>query len=244
MRSRAHTTAARESGVSADARFSRAMRPRRDRRAGPQPRCRPDRRRLARARRGRRPCARQRLARGRARGRPARARRPAAAAVARPQLRRGVARLEARSRRLRSRRHGVGAGYAKDAAHHGRSSWPRSRSPRPPRGISRPGHGKKPATIALPNGFQPGGARHQGSHLLHGVARDRCDLRWVTQDGTGSLLVQPQAGGSATGIVVDHGRLYVAGGATGKAFVYDARTGADLGSFQLATGRASSTASS
>jgi sugar lactone lactonase YvrE len=49
------------------------------------------------------------------------------------------------------------------------------------------------------------------------------------------VLVAGQAGRSAIGIKVDRGnRLFVAGGATGQAFVYDARTGADLASYQLA----------
>jgi hypothetical protein len=49
------------------------------------------------------------------------------------------------------------------------------------------------------------------------------------------VLVAGQAGRSAIGIKVDRGnRLFVAGGATGQAFVYDARTGADLASDQLA----------
>ncbi|MDF2745220.1 MAG: superoxide dismutase [Actinomycetia bacterium] len=51
------------------------------------------------------------------------------------------------------------------------------------------------------------------------------------------MLVPGQPGvRSAIGIKVDRrNRLFVAGGATGKAFVYDARTGADLASYQLAT---------
>ena len=49
------------------------------------------------------------------------------------------------------------------------------------------------------------------------------------------MLVPGQTGRSAIGIKVDkRNRLFVAGGATGKAFVYDARTGADLASYQLA----------
>ena len=49
------------------------------------------------------------------------------------------------------------------------------------------------------------------------------------------MLVEGQPGRSAIGIKVDHrrNRLFVAGGATGKAFVYDARTGEDLASYQL-----------
>jgi hypothetical protein len=35
---------------------------------------------------------------------------------------------------------------------------------------------------------------------------------------------------------VDRGRLWVAGGGTGMAFVYDASSGADVTSYQLSTG--------
>jgi outer membrane protein assembly factor BamB len=98
-----------------------------------------------------------------------------------------------------------------------------------------PGHGK-PSTIALPNGFQPEGLAIRGHTFYTGSLATGAIYAGSLKTGTGSLLVQPQAGRSATGIAVDHGRLYVAGGATGKAFVYDARTGAELGSYQLATG--------
>ena len=51
------------------------------------------------------------------------------------------------------------------------------------------------------------------------------------------MLVPPRPGErNAIGIKVDkRNRLFVAGGPTGKAFVYDARTGEDLASYQLAT---------
>jgi hypothetical protein len=99
-----------------------------------------------------------------------------------------------------------------------------------------PGHGKRPATIALPNGFQPEGLAIRGHTFYSGSLATGAIYAGSLKTGMGSLVVQPQPGRSATGIAFDHGRLYVAGGATGKAFVYDARTGADLGSFQLATG--------
>lgn len=55
--------------------------------------------------------------------------------------------------------------------------------------------------------------------------------------GAGEVLVQPQAGRAAIGLKVSRdGRLFVAGGPTGKAFVYDARTGAPLAEHVLATG--------
>jgi hypothetical protein len=61
----------------------------------------------------------------------------------------------------------------------------------------------------------------------------RGDLR----TGTGDVLVQPQAGRAAIGLKVSRdGRLFVAGGPTGKAFVYDARTGAALAEHALAGG--------
>jgi outer membrane protein assembly factor BamB len=99
-----------------------------------------------------------------------------------------------------------------------------------------PGHGSKPTTIALPNGFQPEGLAIRGRTFYTGSLATGAVYAGSLETGAGALVVQPQSGRSATGIAVDHGRLYVAGGATGKAFVYDARTGADLGSFQLATG--------
>jgi sugar lactone lactonase YvrE len=43
-------------------------------------------------------------------------------------------------------------------------------------------------------------------------------------------------GRAAIGLEFDHGRLFVAGGPTGKAFVYDARTGADIATYELSAG--------
>ncbi len=104
------------------------------------------------------------------------------------------------------------------------------------------GHGKGkhphkpfpfPATISLPKGFQPEGIAVKGQTFYVGSIPTGAIYRGSLRTGTGSVLVQPQAGRAAIGVDVDHSRLFVAGGATGKAFVYDARTGADLGSFTL-----------
>src|SRR3954447_12264992 len=92
-----------------------------------------------------------------------------------------------------------------------------------------------PATISLPNGFQPEGIAIKGTTFYVGSIPTGAVYRGSLLTGTGSLVVQPQAGRAATGLKVDHGRLFVAGGGTGKAFVYDARTGADLGAFTLTT---------
>jgi sugar lactone lactonase YvrE len=52
-------------------------------------------------------------------------------------------------------------------------------------------------------------------------------------------LVPPQEGRAAIGVEHDHrGRLWVAGGPTGKAFVYDAETGDTLAIYQLTSGNA------
>src|SRR3954447_21049073 len=92
-----------------------------------------------------------------------------------------------------------------------------------------------PATISLPNGFQPEGIAIRGTTFYVGSIPTGAVYRGSLLTGTGSLVVQPQAGRAATGLKVDHGRLFVSGASTGKAFVYDARTGADLGAFTLTT---------
>jgi hypothetical protein len=52
-----------------------------------------------------------------------------------------------------------------------------------------------------------------------------------------SFAVPGAAGRSAIGLKVDaHGRLFVAGGDTGKAFVHEADSGAEIASYQLASG--------
>jgi len=95
-----------------------------------------------------------------------------------------------------------------------------------------------PDTIRLPDGWQPEGiAAGRGTSLYVGSIPTGAVWKGDARTGTGDVLVPGQPGvRSAIGIKVDRrNRLFVAGGATGKAFVYDARTGADLGSYQLAT---------
>ena len=52
--------------------------------------------------------------------------------------------------------------------------------------------------------------------------------------GAGGVLVPPQAGRLAVGLKQSGGLLFVAGGPTGQAYVYDATTGAAVASYQLA----------
>jgi sugar lactone lactonase YvrE len=99
-----------------------------------------------------------------------------------------------------------------------------------------------PEKIALPDGFRPegiaignGGTFYVGSigappPGTTGGAIYRGDLK----TGEGAVIIPPAAGRSAIGVELSHGRLYVAGGATGKAFVYDVETRALLLERQLA----------
>jgi sugar lactone lactonase YvrE len=93
-----------------------------------------------------------------------------------------------------------------------------------------------PDIIRLPDGWQPEGiASGRGTSLYVGSIPTGAVWKGDARTGRGDVLVAGQAGRSAIGIKVDRrDRLFVAGGATGKAFVYGARTGADLASYQLA----------
>jgi hypothetical protein len=94
-----------------------------------------------------------------------------------------------------------------------------------------------PKLIALPVGFQPEGIAIKHETFFVGSIPTGAVYRGDLRTGTGDVLVQPQAGRAAIGLKVSRdGRLFVAGGPTGKAFVYDARTGAPLAEHALAGG--------
>ncbi len=92
-----------------------------------------------------------------------------------------------------------------------------------------------PETIRLPGGFQPEGIAIAGTTFYVGSIPTGAIYRGNLRTGAGSVLVPGGTGRAAIGVDVDHGRLFVAGGATGKAFVYSARTGEELASYQLTT---------
>jgi sugar lactone lactonase YvrE len=100
-----------------------------------------------------------------------------------------------------------------------------------------------PDTIRLPDGWQPEGiASGRGTSLYVGSIPTGAVWKGDARTGRGDVLVPGQPGRSAIGIKVDRrNRLFVAGGATGKAFVYDAGSGADLASYQLAPAAAPAT---
>ena len=94
-----------------------------------------------------------------------------------------------------------------------------------------------PPTIALPTGFQPEGIDIGNGHTFYvGSIPTGAVVRGDLRTGVVSPLVPAQAGRAAIGVDFADKRLFVAGGPTGRAWVYDARTGATLASYQLAAG--------
>ena len=95
-----------------------------------------------------------------------------------------------------------------------------------------------PSPVPLPNGFQPEGiAIGRGTEFFVGSIPTGAIYRGDLQTGQGAILVPGQTGRAAIGIKVDErtNYLWVSGGPTGMAFVYDAGTGAALTSYQLTT---------
>jgi outer membrane protein assembly factor BamB len=91
-----------------------------------------------------------------------------------------------------------------------------------------------PEVIPLPKGFQPEGIATKGTTFYVGALQNGAIFRGDVRTGTGSVLVPARSGRMATGMKVDRrNRLFVAGASTGQAYVYDARTGADLAFYQL-----------
>jgi sugar lactone lactonase YvrE len=88
------------------------------------------------------------------------------------------------------------------------------------------GSGRYPETIPLPNGWQPEGiATGEGKSFYSGSRATGAVYKGNLKTGDGDVLVEPW-GGAALGMKVDRrNRLFVAGGGTGTASVYDARDG-------------------
>ena len=95
-----------------------------------------------------------------------------------------------------------------------------------------------PASIPLPDGFQPEGiASGNGSIFYVGSIPTGAIYQGDFRTGQGEILVAGQPGRSAIGLKYDPrtGLLFVAGGATGKAFIYDAETGDLVAGIPLST---------
>lgn len=95
-----------------------------------------------------------------------------------------------------------------------------------------------PELIPLPDGFQPEGiVVGRGSEFFVGSISTGAIFKGDLRSGEGDILVEGQAGRAAIGLSYD-GRtnyLYVAGGPTGRAFVYDAGSGENVAEIQLTT---------
>jgi sugar lactone lactonase YvrE len=93
-----------------------------------------------------------------------------------------------------------------------------------------------PDTIRLPNGFQPEGIATSGETFYVGSIPTGAVYRGNLRTGRGAVLVRGGEGRAAIGVEVRRGLIFVAGGETGKAFVYNARTGAPVVTHTLTTG--------
>jgi sugar lactone lactonase YvrE len=93
-----------------------------------------------------------------------------------------------------------------------------------------------PGKISLPNGFRPEGIAIEGKTFYVGSIPTGAVYRGDLRTGQGAVFVPGTTDGTraAIGMKVDRrDRLFVAGGPTGKAFVYDEDNGAELAAFQL-----------
>lgn len=96
-----------------------------------------------------------------------------------------------------------------------------------------------PDVIPLPDGFQPEGiAVGKGSTFYVGSIPTGAVYRADLRTGEGDILVPAQEGRAAIGMKYDErtGLLFVAGGPTGFAYVYDGETGENVAEIELTTG--------
>lgn len=94
-----------------------------------------------------------------------------------------------------------------------------------------------PSTIALPHAFQPEGIAIRANTFYVGSIPTGAIYRGNLRTGSGSVFIPGRSGRAAIGVEVDNrSRLFVAGGPTGRAFVYNTSTGADIAAYDLAPG--------
>jgi len=93
-----------------------------------------------------------------------------------------------------------------------------------------------PDVISLPNGWMPEGIAIHGSTFYAGSRANGAVFAGDLRTGKGSILVQGVSGRVATGLKYAHGLLFVSGATTGKAWVFDARTGSQLREYPFGGG--------
>ena len=94
-----------------------------------------------------------------------------------------------------------------------------------------------PQVIQLPTGFRPEGIEvGRGTTFYVGSVANGAIFRGNLRDGSGAIFIPGAAGKAAAGIELDsRKRLFVAGAGTGNAYVYDAKTGAPIRTYNLGT---------
>lgn len=92
-----------------------------------------------------------------------------------------------------------------------------------------------PGHIQLPDGFRPEGiAVGRGHTFFAGSLGNGSIYRGDLRTGEGAVLVTPPEGRVAVGLSVDNNeQVFVAGGPTGQAYVYDGTTGAEVAVLDL-----------
>jgi len=93
-----------------------------------------------------------------------------------------------------------------------------------------------PDVIQLPTGFQPEGIEvGKGTTFYVGSVATGAIYRGNLRTGTGTTFIPGGSGRPATGIELAGHRLFVAGAGSGNAYVYDAKTGALIRTYNFAT---------
>jgi sugar lactone lactonase YvrE len=99
-----------------------------------------------------------------------------------------------------------------------------------------------PDSVPLPVDFQPEGIAVGPGSVFYVSSIASGDIyRGDLRTGTGAVFVDAPTGSAALGLKVDqsHHLLFVAGGPTGAAYVYDTDTGASVATYQFAPAGAS-----
>jgi len=103
--------------------------------------------------------------------------------------------------------------------------------------VAAPPEEHRASTIVLPDATSAEGiAKGRGSTFYAGDLFQGDIFRGDVQRGTAERFIDAPAGRQAVGMVFDrrHDLLFVAGGFTGQAYVYDTRSGATVRSYQFA----------
>jgi sugar lactone lactonase YvrE len=92
-----------------------------------------------------------------------------------------------------------------------------------------------PTRINLPDGWQPEGIASNGSQLFVGSIPTGAVYTVNSATRRGRIFVRGRDGRAAIGLKVAGNRLWVAGGPTGRGFVYSATTGRPVRAFRFTT---------